>query len=92
MLITAQGAAYDPGTPTEHDDHVIPPLRLVLGANLGMAVHVVAASRTLADRIPALGAETAEREFGRRRGRGASSGNAALTASAPRPTLLNLSL
>lgn len=63
VLLTAQGAAYDRGTTTEHDDHVIPPLRLVLGANLGMTVHVVAASRTLADRIPALGADWAEQEF-----------------------------
>jgi len=63
VLLTARGAVYDPGTPTEHDDHAIPPLRLVLGGAFGMSVHVVATSRTVADRVPEFGIERAEAEF-----------------------------
>lgn len=63
VLITAQGGAYDAGTEAAGDDHVIPPLSLVLGRNLGMSVHVVTTSRTIADRAPALGAERAVAEF-----------------------------
>jgi len=63
VLLTARGAIYDAGTPTEHDDHAIPPLRLVLGTAFGMDVHVVATSRTVADRVPELGLPQAEAEF-----------------------------
>ncbi|MGO1768670.1 MAG: FMN-dependent NADH-azoreductase [Microbacterium sp.] len=63
VIVTAQGATYDAGSPTEGDDHVTPPLRLVLGTNLGMHVHVVATSRTLVDRLPALGADQAQAEY-----------------------------
>lgn len=63
VLITAQGATYDVGTPTEHDNHAIPPLRLVLGTALGMNVHVVSTSRTIADRVPDFGAEQSWAEF-----------------------------
>lgn len=63
VIVTAQGATYDAGSPTEGDDHVTPPLRLVLGTNLGMDVQVVATSRTLVDRLPELGAEQAQAEF-----------------------------
>jgi FMN-dependent NADH-azoreductase len=63
VIATARGAAYDPGTPTENWDHVIPPLQLVLGEGLGMTVHVVATSRTLADRVPDLGPARADEEF-----------------------------
>jgi FMN-dependent NADH-azoreductase len=54
---------YDPGTRTESWDHVIPPLQLVLGEGLGMTVHVVATSRTLADRVADLGRMRADEEF-----------------------------
>jgi FMN-dependent NADH-azoreductase len=63
VIATARGAAYDPGTPTENWDHVIPPLQLVLGEGLGMTVHVVATSRTLSDRVPDLGPARADAEF-----------------------------
>jgi FMN-dependent NADH-azoreductase len=63
VIVTARGAVYDPGTRTENWDHVIPPLRLVLGEGLGMTVHVVATSRTLADRVPDLGGVQADEEF-----------------------------
>jgi FMN-dependent NADH-azoreductase len=63
VIVTARGAAYDPGTRTESWDHVVPPLQLVLGEGLGMTVHLVATSRTLADRLPDLGGEQAEEEL-----------------------------
>lgn len=63
VIVTAQGAVYDAGSPTEHDDHVVPPLRLVLANALGMNVHVVKTSRTIADRVPDLGAERGAEEF-----------------------------
>ncbi|GAA1980375.1 FMN-dependent NADH-azoreductase [Microbacterium pumilum] len=63
VIATARGAAYDPGTRTEGWDHVVPPLQLVLGEGLGMTVHVVATSRTLAERVPDLGARRAAEEL-----------------------------
>ena len=63
VIATARGAVYDPGTRTENWDHVIPPLELVLGEGLGMTVHVVATSRTLADRVPDLGQVQAHEEY-----------------------------
>jgi FMN-dependent NADH-azoreductase len=63
VIATARGAVYDPGTRTESWDHVIPPLQLVLGEGLGMTVHVVATSRTLADRVADLGRMRADEEF-----------------------------
>jgi FMN-dependent NADH-azoreductase len=65
VIVTARGGVYDEGTPTAGWDHVTPPLRLVLGEGLGMDVHVVATSRTLAGRIPELGAEAADAELTR---------------------------
>ncbi|WP_392507915.1 FMN-dependent NADH-azoreductase [Naumannella halotolerans] len=64
VLISASGAAYDPGTPTEGWDHVLPPLQIVLGDALGMDVHVVTSRLTLADRDPQLAAfsQRAEQE------------------------------
>lgn len=62
VVITARGAAYEPATIGEWD-HVTPPIRLILGTSLGMTVEVVATERTLADRIPALGADEAAAEF-----------------------------
>jgi FMN-dependent NADH-azoreductase len=64
VIATARGAAYDAGTPSEGWDHVVPPLRLVLGEGLGMTVHVVSTERTLADRIPALDAELGAAQLG----------------------------
>jgi len=63
VVVSARGATYDAGSPTEHWDHGTESLRLVLGESMKMNVEVVATSRTLADRIPALGAEQAQAEF-----------------------------
>lgn len=63
VIATARGAIYDAGTPTEGWDHGVPALQVVLSDSLGMTVHVVATSRTLADRVPDLGADTAAQEF-----------------------------
>lgn len=63
VVISARGASYDEGTPTEGWDHGSAALQLVLGASIGMEVEIVATSRTLADRIPDLGAAQAEEEF-----------------------------
>lgn len=63
VVVSARGAAYDEGTPTESWDHVTPPLRIVLGESLGMRVHVVTTSRTLSGRVPALGADRAAAEL-----------------------------
>lgn len=57
LLISSAGALYDAGTPTEFDNHAIPPLRQVLGDALGMQVRVVSVTRTLADALPQLADE-----------------------------------
>ncbi|SDD48866.1 FMN-dependent NADH-azoreductase [Auraticoccus monumenti] len=60
VVATTRGGAYDPGTPTADWDHATPVLRIVLGEALGMDVHVVSASLTLAERVPEM-AEHRER-------------------------------
>lgn len=60
VVVTARGAAYDAGTPTEHWDHAVPALRLVLETALGMPLTVITTSLTLAGDVPAL-AEHADR-------------------------------
>src|SRR4051812_14225575 len=47
VIVTARGASYDVGSPTEGWDHAVPPLQLVLGNALGMRVHVIAVNLTL---------------------------------------------
>jgi FMN-dependent NADH-azoreductase len=54
VAVVTRGGAYDVGTPTEGWDHGSPVLDLILGTNLGMDVHHVTASLTLAERLPAL--------------------------------------
>jgi FMN-dependent NADH-azoreductase len=54
VLVTSRGASYDEGSATEGWDHAIPPLQLILGTALGMHVHVIATSLTLADSVPAM--------------------------------------
>ena len=54
LVVTSRGAAYDVGTPSEGWDHTVPPLRLILGTALGMAVSVLEVNLTLADTVPAL--------------------------------------
>ncbi|PPF45978.1 FMN-dependent NADH-azoreductase [Pseudoclavibacter sp. AY1F1] len=63
VVISARGASYDAGSPSESWDHGSAALKIVLGESLGMEVTVVATSRTLADVVPALGSEAAAREF-----------------------------
>ena len=60
VIVTARGAVYDPGTPTEGWDHAVPVLQLILGKSLGMEVTVITTSLTLADTVPSL-AEFQER-------------------------------
>lgn len=54
VVVVTRGGVYDDGTPTAGWDHATPVLQIVLGEALGMDVHVVTASLTLADRIPEL--------------------------------------
>ncbi|PRY14087.1 FMN-dependent NADH-azoreductase [Kineococcus rhizosphaerae] len=54
VVVSARGATYDAGTPTESWDHGVPVLQIILGNSLGMQVHVVQTSATLADRLPDL--------------------------------------
>ncbi|GAA0295358.1 FMN-dependent NADH-azoreductase [Kineococcus aurantiacus] len=54
VVVSSRGATYDAGSPTEDWDHGVPVLRIVLGNSLGMQVHVVQTSATLADRLPDL--------------------------------------
>jgi FMN-dependent NADH-azoreductase len=65
VVATSRGGAYDAGTPAADQDHVVPPLKIVLGQALGMRVAVIATSRTLAGTVPALADQTerAEREL-----------------------------
>ncbi len=65
VLISSSGATYDVGTSSENWNHAIPPLQIVLGESLGMAVEVIRCTRTLADRVDDLAAERerADAEF-----------------------------
>lgn len=65
IVVSSRGAGYDPGTPTEGWDHVIPPLRLILGTALGMDVTVVTNDFTLAETTDLLAEhrERARRDF-----------------------------
>lgn len=60
VVVTARGALYDAGSPTEGWDHGAPVLELVLGTSFGMDVTVITTDATLADVSPAL-AKYAER-------------------------------
>lgn len=60
VIVNCSGAIYDPGTPTETWNHAVAPLQIVLGEALGMVVEVISCTRTLADRVPAMAAETAQ--------------------------------
>ncbi|KQO65129.1 FMN-dependent NADH-azoreductase [Curtobacterium sp. Leaf261] len=60
VTVVSRGGSYDAGTPSEHWDHGSPVLQLILGTALGMDVHPVTTSLTLADVLPGL-AEFSER-------------------------------
>lgn len=65
VITTSRGIAYDVGSPTEGWDHEVPALRTLFGGALGMEVHVITTSLTLADRDAALAdqRERGEREL-----------------------------
>ncbi|WIE62807.1 NAD(P)H-dependent oxidoreductase [Curtobacterium sp. MCLR17_032] len=65
VTVVSRGGTYDAGTPTEHWDHASPVLDIILGTALGMKVHPVVVSATLADRLPGLAplADHAAAEF-----------------------------
>jgi FMN-dependent NADH-azoreductase len=54
VIVSARGASYDPGTPTEGWDHAVPPLQIILGQALGMEVSTILVSLTLAATVPML--------------------------------------
>ena len=57
VIVSSRGASYDPGTPSDGWDHVVPPLQIILGSALGMNVSVITTSLTLAEDIPSLSGE-----------------------------------
>jgi FMN-dependent NADH-azoreductase len=65
VVVVSRGGVYDPGTPTADWDHSSPVLDIILGTALGMDVHRITASITLADEAPALAeySDRARREF-----------------------------
>ncbi|MFF0816947.1 FMN-dependent NADH-azoreductase [Rhodococcus sp. NPDC003318] len=54
VVVSSRGNTYAPGTPGAGTDFTVPPLQQVLGVSMGMAVTVVTAELTLAERIPVL--------------------------------------
>lgn len=58
VIVTTRGGVYDLGSPNEHNDHVVPPLRVILQDALGMTVHTIVVTRTLAGFLPSLDGET----------------------------------
>jgi FMN-dependent NADH-azoreductase len=54
VIVSSRGAQYGPDSANAGLDHEIPALQQILGAALGMTVHVVTAELTLAGRIAAM--------------------------------------
>ncbi|MDR1999008.1 MAG: NAD(P)H-dependent oxidoreductase [Frankiaceae bacterium] len=54
VIVSARGAAYGPGAPSEGLDFAVPMLEAILGRSLGMTVETILSELTLADRIDAL--------------------------------------
>lgn len=54
VIISTRGAAYDDPELEAAADHVVPPLRTLLGAGMGMEVEAITVDRTLADLLPEL--------------------------------------
>lgn len=65
VIVTSQGAVYDPGTPRAGWDHAVPVLEIILGEALGMVTTVVTVPLALVDVAPPLAqfAERAETEY-----------------------------
>lgn len=59
VLVSTRGGAYDPGTPSEFDDHAIAALALILKDALGMSLETIIATRTLSERFGAPAEEVA---------------------------------
>lgn len=57
VLISTRGGSYDPGTPSEFDDHAIPSLSLILKDALGMTLETIISTRTLSERFGAPASE-----------------------------------
>ena len=70
IIATAQGGPLEPGV----EDLVTRPLAHLFGAGLGMDVHVVGVSRTLAEMIPDLGPDWAAADLARAREEAATLG------------------
>lgn len=51
VLVSTRGGAYDPGTPSEFNDHAIPALTLILADSLGMTLETIVDTRTLTERF-----------------------------------------
>ncbi|MFZ7087705.1 FMN-dependent NADH-azoreductase [Curtobacterium sp. RRHDQ10] len=56
VAVVSRGGSYDAGTDSEGWDHGSPVLQLILGNALGMDLHLVTTSLTLADVLPGLAA------------------------------------
>ncbi|ASR36075.1 FMN-dependent NADH-azoreductase [Prauserella marina] len=54
VVVASRGQAYSEATENAGDDNAVPPLVRVLATSMGMAVTVVTAELTLAERIPAM--------------------------------------
>lgn len=54
VIVSARGASYGPGSPSEGLDFAVPMLQAILGRSLGMRVEAILSELTLADRIDAL--------------------------------------
>lgn len=65
VIVTSQGALYDPGTPRAGWDHAVPLLEILLGEALGMTLTVVTVPLALVDVAPPLAQfrERAEVEY-----------------------------
>lgn len=62
VITTSRGIAYDIGSPTEGWDHEVPALRTLFGSALGMDVHVITTSLTLAAQDPSLSSQIGRSE------------------------------
>ncbi len=65
VIVSSRGDQYGPDTANATADHEIPALQQVLGAALGMTVHVVTAELTLAGRIAAMAPLTGQADRSR---------------------------
>jgi FMN-dependent NADH-azoreductase len=62
VIVTSQGMAYEPGTPTAGQDHATPVLELILGGALGMRTTVLLTRYAVAARLPDMAEQAREGE------------------------------